>query len=142
MRAGPAPFPYPDPPHSPINSVGYGYRLDSLAKIRLYKSVLNDDGSLSPAAADFLTRHFERTYVHSYIVWKIHVGLTQGQYDAASDYVYQHGHLPAAFIQAANQRDYIRAGFELYDPRFPQRTRQDVNEYFDATPEVSVWPKE
>jgi GH24 family phage-related lysozyme (muramidase) len=141
-KAGPSLTPYPDPKGSKINSVGYGYHLDSLTKIRLYKSVLNKDGSLSVSAADSLTRNFETTYVHSYIARRITAGMTQGQYDAASDYIYQHGHLPTTFIQAANQHDYLRAGLGLYDPNFPGRTGRDVTEYLNATPETSVWPEE
>ena len=69
------PFPYPDPK---ITSVGYGHHLDTLAKMRLYESVRNKNGSLSATAADFLTRNFESTYVHATIVEEVHAEMTQG----------------------------------------------------------------
>ncbi|HKU17658.1 MAG TPA: RHS repeat-associated core domain-containing protein [Candidatus Saccharimonadales bacterium] len=133
-------FPYFDPKGSKTQSVGYGYHLDSLTKIRLYQKYENKDGGVTEEAADILTRNFERTYVHSVIARGVHVGLTQGQYDAASDYIYQHGHLPAPFLQDVNHYQYFRASFELLDPNFPTRTGQDAKEFLEATPEYSLHP--
>ncbi|HKU17655.1 MAG TPA: hypothetical protein VJP80_00080 [Candidatus Saccharimonadales bacterium] len=138
----PLAFPKPDPAGSKTDSVGYGYHLDSIAKIRLYKRQLNKDGSLSAAGADFLTRNFEQTYVHSVIAREVHVDLTQGQYNAASDFVYQHGHLPLTFRLEVNQRMYFMAGSALYDQNYPGRTNRDVNEFLKATPGNLLLPFE
>jgi len=127
-------FPKPDPSGSTIDSVGHGYHLNSIAKISLYIKTSGDSQILSKFGGDYLTRNFEKNYVEGYIERSVHVSVTQGQFDAMSDYVYQHGHLGSLFLFMINQKNYTGAAYGLYDPNFKSRTGNDVQKFMNSTP--------
>jgi len=132
------PLPYPDPPGSDSSSGGYGTQLDA-AKWAIVNA---DGGIISPKQADIWLDEFVHQRIENYISNYIRAPLTQGQYNAMVNYIYQMGSLGPRFRSFINTGDYYHAAWELngqtvngkFSASTWQRHINEQNEFIRTTP--------
>ena len=136
---------YEDPTGSGKYSIGWGTQI---ATSEMWAIVNASQDSISKGQADKWLLDYIHDRIEPYISRNIRAPLTEGQYRAIGDYIYNTGSLGPKFLHFINSADYYHAAFELdankvqgnFSSVLWKRRTQEQEQFLRTTPDLSIPP--